>query len=199
MDRLKSLFHNLISTTPTLRKEPEHYGVDHDKPTLRQNSASPGTNAMSHAVNTESAQQNTAPTSATCPTYQTKAETPVAGQTRSAGNAHSQIQPSSHSDRSHRIEDSVDLSETTSKPEITSIALALKNRNLTMISQLLRTCSHEDKLEALASVIEMLPRQRQALTPCIKAILDSVNRGNKPGPDWEKKQSEIDLISKLLN
>jgi hypothetical protein len=73
------------------------------------------------------------------------------------------------------------------------------SNNLQMIKLLLPISSHEDKLEALALAAGTPPARRSGLKPGIATILDSVNRENRPGPEWEKKQEEIDFMSKFLN
>ena len=97
------------------------------------------------------------------------------------------------------IKKGIDLSSLMPRPGPSPMAMAFKNKNLPLITILLPHSSHADKLEALASVVGLRPAHRNPFRPCIKAILDSANRGNKPGPNWEKNHDEIAFMSKLLD
>lgn len=226
MNDIKKAFANFFSSQPAAPKELEQHGLDNDGPIVHNKP--PGTGGLialkPKADRTPS--QDAPRAAATQPSYRKDPQKPVpeiAGSanaaTRSSSSQPAQPPTSTstsplRSDAStflnavksgnlatvHEcIEQGVDLSHLKHKPDGPPVAVALMSKNLKMIQLLLPISSHEDKLEALALAAGTHPGRRSGLKPGLTAILDSVNRGNRPGPEWEKKQEEIDFISKYLN
>lgn len=208
MNEIKKALTLFFTSRPTGPKELEQHGLDNDGPALRNRPADTGNAMMSNAIAAGTSQQDT-PRAATRPDYK---DAPPS----SSGQVRQQPMPTSAPLISARmfydavkagdlaavqkcIEQKVDLSSLTPKPETPVLVLALMGRNLPILHLLLPISSHADKLEALLLATGRVSGQRNALKPGVMAILDSANRENKSGPAWESQQKEIDFMSKLLS
>jgi hypothetical protein len=224
MNDIKRAFASFFSSQPAAPRELEQHGLDNDGPTVRNKLAETGRNVVPKPVASRTPSNETPRAAATPPSYRENPQTPAqerAGSANAATRSSStQVgQPSAstsspHSDAStffnavkagnlatvrKGIEEGIDLSHLTPKPEMPAVAVALMSKNLQMIKLLLAISSHEDKLEALALAAGTPPGRRSGFKPGLMAVLDSVNRGNRPGPEWEKKQEEIEFMSKFLS
>jgi hypothetical protein len=224
MNEIKRAFANFFSSQPAAPKALEQHGLDNDGPIVRNKPAETGRLVAPKPLVSGPSSQDAPRAAATQPGYMEKPQRPAperAGPanaaTRSSSSQVGQPPASTSSPRSDTsvffnavktgnlatvrkcIEQGVDLSHLTPKPEAPAVAVALMSNNLQMIKLLLPISSHEDKLEALALAAGTPPARRSGLKPGIATILDSVNRENRPGPEWEKKQEEIDFMSKFLN
>jgi hypothetical protein len=222
MNEIKRALANFFSGQPAAPKELEQHGLDNDGPIVRNKPAETGKlvppKPMAHGMPLQDAPH----AAATQPGYREDSQKPVperAGSANAAtrGSSTQVEQPSTSSPRSDAsaffiavktgdlatvskcIEQGLDLGHLTPKPETPALAVALMNKNLQMIRLLLSISSHQDKLEALALAAGTPPARRSGLKPGITAVLDSVNRENRPGPEWEKKQEEINFMRKFLN
>ena len=225
MDALRKAITNLFPGEQPAREGFELGNLDRNNaPALQTRPAGTGTTIMPKPVATAPARQDAARAATTRPGYRAAPQAPTRERAGSADavtpKSGSQVgQPSALASSSQAdagvfldalkhgklaivqnyIKKGIDLSSLMPRPGPSPMAMAFKNKNLPLITILLPHSSHADKLEALASVVGLRPANRNPFEPCIKAILDSANRANKSGPNWEKNHDEIAFMSKLLD
>lgn len=219
MNYIKTAYASLFSSQPAAPRELEQHGLDYDGPTVHSKPAVTSNKSVLKSKAAGTPQPDASPT-ATQPIYKEKPQAPAGSTNVVAHSSSSQAGPAPastiapHANASaffnavrngdlatvrKCIADGIDLSSLKPAPKQPAIAVALKSKNLQMIALLLPVSSHADKLEALASAVGTPPAHRNGMRAGIKAILDSVNRENRPGPQWEKRQDEINLISTLVD
>ena len=227
MNELKRAFANFFSSQPAAPRELEQHGLDNDPPMVRNKRAETGRLVAPKSVASGTPSQDAPRAAATQPGYRENLQTPVrerAGSanaaTRSFSGQVGQPSPSppTSSPRSDAgaffnaiktgnlatvkkcIADGMDLNGLDSSSNQSALRLALGSKNAAMVNLLLPITSHAAKLETLASVLDVKPAHREGLKPGIKAIIDSLKKGNPGDPPLSAEaRSEITIVSNLID